>query len=205
MVRSTKWPNVRVFHRRRGPGPPACEKFRVFDTRVSLRDPRHGFCRRVGAGQRSRYFTRTKNERQTRRLGWGSLLSRSNRCKRTSGAAAAAGGGHFSQHSVKLPPQGQVSGEIGPRALGNGGFPGFKVRIRRGRGGQSQLTGLANPPIPGIPERYISQAHSLSACPCPNGAAAGRNAFRGGRTPSKPTRGAFARAGQPLLINTGRG
>ncbi len=118
MVRSTKWPNVRVFHRRRGPGPPACEKFRVFDTRVSLRDPRHGFCRRVGAGQRSRYFTRTKNERQTRRLGWGSLLSRSNRCKRTSGAAAAAGGGHFSQHSVKLPPQGQASGEIGPRTAG---------------------------------------------------------------------------------------
>ena len=131
MVRSTKWPNVRVFHRRRGPGPP-CEKFRVFDTRVSLRDPRHGFCRRVGAGQRSRYFTRTKNERQTRRLGWGSLLSRSNRCKRTSGAAAAAGGGHFSQHSVKLPPQGQASGEIGPRALGNGGFPGFTNPTREG-------------------------------------------------------------------------
>ena len=131
-MRSTKWPNVRVFHRRRGPGPPACEKFRVFDTRVSLRDPRHGFCRRVGAGQRSRYFTRTKNERQTRRLGWGSLLSRSNRCKRTSGAAAAAGGGHFSQHSVKLPPQGQASGEIGPRALGNGGFPGFTNPTREG-------------------------------------------------------------------------
>ena len=77
-------------------------------------------------------FTRTKNERQTRRLGWGSLLSRSNRCKRTSGAAAAAGGGHFSQHSVKLPPQGQASGEIGPRALGNGGFPGFTNPTREG-------------------------------------------------------------------------
>ena len=94
-------------------------------------------------------FTRTKNERQTRRLGWDSLMSRSDRCKRSSGAAAATGGGHFSQHSVKLPPQGQVSGEIGPRALGNGGFREFKVEIRPGRGGQSRPSGLATPPIPG--------------------------------------------------------
>ena len=63
------------------------------------------------------------------------------------GASAAAREGHFSQHSVKLPPQGQVSGEIGPRGLGNGGFREFKVEIRPGRGGQSQLTGLATPPI----------------------------------------------------------
>ena len=109
-------------------------------------------------------FTRTKNERQTRRLGWDSLLSRSDRCKRTSGAAAAADGGHFSQHSVKLPPQGQVSGEIGPRAPGNGGFPGFKVRIRRGRGGQTQLTGLATPHprivrVPAVCKFGLSRRH----------------------------------------------
>ena len=110
MGRSTKWPNVRVFHRRRGL---ACEKFRVFDTRVSLRDP----ARVLQAGGRwpAVILYKDKNERQTRRLGWGSPPSCSNRCKRTSGAAAAAGGG-FSQHSVKLPPQGQASGEIGPRA-----------------------------------------------------------------------------------------
>ena len=63
------------------------------------------------------------------------------------GASAAAREGHFSQHSVKLPPQGQVSGEIGPRGLGNGGFREFKVEIRPGRGGQSRPSGLANPPI----------------------------------------------------------
>ena len=55
-----------------------------------------------------------------------------------------------------------------------------------------------------LSRRCLFPVH-LSACPCPNRAAAGRNAFRGGRTPSPPTRGAFARAGQPLLINTGRG
>ena len=69
---------------------------------------------------------------------------------RGSGAAAAAGGGHFSQHSVKLPPQGQASGEIGPRALGNGGFREFKVEIRPGRGGsKSAQIGpvLANPAL----------------------------------------------------------
>ena len=48
------------------------------------------------------------------------------------GASAAAREGHFSQHSVKLPPQGQASGEIGPRALGNGGFPGFTNPTREG-------------------------------------------------------------------------
>ena len=55
-----------------------------------------------------------------------------------------------------------------------------------------------------LSRRCLFPVH-LSACPCPNRAAAGRNAFRGGRTPSPPTRGAFARAGQPLLIHTGRG
>ena len=41
------------------------------------------------------------------------------------GASAAAREGHFSQHSVKLPPQGQVSGEIGPRGLKYGRLAGF--------------------------------------------------------------------------------
>ena len=55
-----------------------------------------------------------------------------------------------------------------------------------------------------LSRRCLFPVH-LSACPCPNRAAAGRNAFRGGRTPSPPTRGAFARAGQPLATNSGRG
>jgi len=129
-------------------------------------------------------FTRTKNERQTRRLGWDSLLSRSDRCKRTSGAAAAADGGHFSQHSVKLPPQGQVSGEIGPRAPGNGGFPGFKVRIRRGRGGQTQLTGLATPHprivrVPAVCSAFLVGMLGGGGSKCPGRDLHGRNSRSG--------------------------
>ena len=70
------------------------------------------------------------------------LRSRSDRSVRPTGGRNGPGTAGISQHSVKLPPQGQASGEIGPRALGNGGFPGFKVRIRRGRGGQSQVVCL---------------------------------------------------------------
>ena len=151
-------------------------------------------------------FTRTKNERQTRRLGWDSLMSRSDRCKRSSGAAAATGGGHFSQHSVKLPPQGQVSGEIGPRGLGNGGFREFHVEIRPGRGGQKSAQWASKPPhrrgasvratrcrrrrsrapqqcgmVPGL---HASQAHSLHRRPRRPASSVRSRRWQGGTTPS---------------------
>ena len=75
------------------------------------------------------------------------LRSRSDRSVRPTGGRNGPGTAGISQHSVKFQSQEQVSREIILRSLKYGGFREFKVEIRPGRGGQSQLTGLANPAI----------------------------------------------------------